>query len=102
LRTINNRHFQIAGHTDNVPIRNRRFPSNWELSSQRAVNVVHYLQDQEVDANFLSAAGYAEFAPDGSNDNDAGRQQNRRIEIVLMPNLDELPDLSGLENEVVQ
>lgn len=102
LRTIDNRNFQVAGHTDNVPIRSRRFPSNWELSTRRAVNVVRFLQDQTVNPTSLSAAGYAEFAPAGTNDTDEGRQQNRRIEITLMPNLDELPDMSSLESEASQ
>jgi chemotaxis protein MotB len=96
LATIDDRDFQVAGHTDNVPISSAKFPSNWELSGARAVTVVKFLQAQGVDPNRLSASGYAEFQPAASNETDAGRQQNRRIEIVLMPNLDELPDLSGL------
>ncbi len=98
LRDIPNRQFQIAGHTDNVPIRSRRYPSNWELSTARAVTVSKFLLEQGVDTGRLSAAGYAETQPVSSNDTPEGRAQNRRIEIVLMPNLDELPDLSALEN----
>ncbi len=98
LAEIPNRDFQVAGHTDNVPIRTRRFPSNWELSTQRAVNVVHFLVEQGFDPRRLSAAGYADTQPVASNDEPQGRQQNRRIEIVLLPNYDELPDLSKLES----
>lgn len=100
LRTIPNRDFLVVGHTDNVPIRSRRFPSNWELSTQRAVNVVRFMQDDGgVDPTHLSAAGAAEYTPSQTNDTEEGRAQNRRIEIVLMPNMNELPDLSGLEAE---
>jgi chemotaxis protein MotB len=97
LREIPNRDFQVAGHTDNEPIRRSRFTSNWELSTVRALEVVQYLEEVGVDHARLSAAGYSEFAPIASNDNETGRTENRRIEIVLMPNLDELPDLSSLE-----
>ncbi len=97
LASIPDREFQIAGHTDNVPIQSARFPSNWELSTARAVTVARYLASGGVPATRLSAAGYAETQPVASNDTPEGRQQNRRIEIVLMPNLEELPDLSKLE-----
>lgn len=100
LRTIPDRRFQVAGHTDDVPVRRSRFRSNWELSTARAVNVVQYLQEEGVDPAFLSAAGYGEHAPSEPNTTDEGRGANRRIEIVLMPNLDELPDLSSLEREI--
>lgn len=96
LTTINDRDFQVAGHTDNVPINSPKFKSNWELSTARAVTVVKFLQEKSVDPSRLSASGYAEYQPAASNDTEDGKQQNRRIEIVLMPNLDELPDLSGL------
>jgi chemotaxis protein MotB len=96
LTTIPDRDFQVAGHTDNVPINSPKFKSNWELSTARAVTVVKFLQDKTVDPKRLSASGYAEYQPAADNSTDAGKQQNRRIEIVLMPNLDELPDLSGL------
>jgi chemotaxis protein MotB len=97
LGSIANRDFQIAGHTDNIPIKSSRFPSNWELSTTRAVTVARYLAAQGVPSNRISAAGYAETQPVSTNDTPEGRAQNRRIEIVLMPNLDELPDLSKLE-----
>jgi len=97
LASIEGRVFQIAGHTDNVPIRSRRFPSNWELSTARAVVVARYLIDNgNMTADRISAAGYADTVPIESNDTEEGRGRNRRIEIVLMPNLDELPDLSSL------
>ena len=98
LASIPDREFQIAGHTDNVPIKSARFPSNWELSTARAVTVARFLASKGVPENRLSAAGYADTQPVASNDAPEGRQQNRRIEIVLMPNLDELPDLSALES----
>lgn len=100
LMTITDRNFQVAGHTDNVPIDSKKFPSNWELSSARAVTVVKFLQDSGVKPVQLSAAGYAEYAPAQTNDTEDGRSANRRIEITLMPNLDELPDLSGLEGDI--
>ena len=99
LKEIENRSFQTAGHTDNVPIRTRRFRNNWDLSTARAVTVARYLIDQGVPANRISAAGYADTEPVASNETDEGRAQNRRIEIVLLPNLDELPDLSSLAED---
>lgn len=102
LRTIEDRTFQIAGHTDNIPIKNQKFPSNWELSTARAVTVVKFLQEAGVDPGNLSASGYAEFQPAADNKEEDGRAQNRRIEIVLMPNLDELPDMSEIEDELGQ
>jgi chemotaxis protein MotB len=97
LAGIQARKFQVAGHTDNVPIKNRRFKSNWDLSSARAVSVVKHLIENGVGAENISGAGYADTQPAASNDTDEGRAQNRRIEIVLQPNLDELPDLSALK-----
>ena len=100
LAEVPDREFQIAGHTDNVPVgRRSRFDSNWELSAQRAVNVARFLVTQGMPANRISAAGYADTQPVASNDSDEGRAQNRRIEIVLVPSLDELPDLSSLTQD---
>lgn len=93
LKDIGNRSFLVTGHTDNVPISNKRFSSNWELSTARAVNVVQFLQGAGVPPTQLAAAGYGEYDPVASNESDEGKALNRRIEIVLMPNLDELPQL---------
>ncbi len=93
LKDIGDRSFLVTGHTDNVPISNKKFDSNWELSTARAVNVVQYLQDSGVPPKQLAAAGYGEFDPVASNETKEGKALNRRIEIVLMPNLDELPQL---------
>jgi chemotaxis protein MotB len=98
LASIGERDFQIAGHTDNIPIKSGKFPSNWHLSTARALTVTQHLADHGVPAVRLSAAGYADTQPAATNDTPEGRQQNRRIEIVLMPNLDELPDLSQLSD----
>ncbi|MCP4606660.1 MAG: OmpA family protein [Proteobacteria bacterium] len=100
LQTIRDRNFQVAGHTDNVPIHTGRFKSNWELSTARSVTVVKFLQEAGVDPLSLSASGYAEYEPTATNETKEGKAQNRRIEIVLMPNLDELPDMSKLEDEL--
>ena len=90
LKSLNDRHFQVAGHTDNVPILNSPFASNWELSCARALAVVHFLIGEGVPSELLSAAGYGPFDPLAKNDDASGRQANRRTEIVLQPNIDEL------------
>jgi chemotaxis protein MotB len=90
LKSVANRRFQVSGHTDNVPIKKPEFPSNWELSTARAVAVVKLLLEKGVHADALSAAGYAEFDPAQPNTSDKGKAKNRRIEIVLVPNVEEL------------
>lgn len=95
LATITERKFLVAGHTDNVPIRTERFPSNWELSTARAVEVTRFLVGHGMRPEVLAAAGYGEFDPVAPNEPDT-RSLNRRIEIVLQPNLGELPSLEGL------
>ncbi|MBN2342318.1 MAG: OmpA family protein [Deltaproteobacteria bacterium] len=100
LATIEERSFQVAGHTDNKPISNSSFESNWELSAARAVAVTEHLIKNGMTAENLSAAGYADTQPVASNETASGRAENRRIEIVLQPNLDELPDLTALEKMV--
>jgi chemotaxis protein MotB len=90
LRTMPDRRFQVAGHTDDVPIDTARFPSNWELSSGRALQVVHFLVAQSMSPSTLAAAGYGQFDPVASNEDAAGRARNRRIEITLQPQIDEL------------
>lgn len=90
------RHFLVAGHTDNLPIKTRKFQSNWELSTQRAVEVVRLLIDNGMKPSQVGAAGYAEYDPAADNATPEGQRQNRRIEIVVEPNLSELPSLEGL------
>jgi len=90
LASMPERHFQVAGHTDNVPISNERFASNWELSSGRALEVVHFLVEKGVKPATLSAAGYGEVDPVADNATPDGRRKNRRTEITLQPNIDEI------------
>ncbi len=76
---------RVEGHTDNVPIRTSRFPSNWELSTARATTIVAYLIDNfGLHPDQMSAAGYAEFRPVAGNDSPEGRARNRRVDIVVM------------------
>jgi chemotaxis protein MotB len=96
LSGIEGRKFQVTGHTDNVPIKSGKFKSNWELSAARAVEVVKFMSVNGMDAKRLSAAGYADELPVASNDTDDGRRQNRRIEIVVQPNIEELPNLDDI------
>ena len=93
LKDIADRDFLVAGHTDNVPIKSRMFKSNWELSAARGVEVVKFLQAEGVDPKHLGAAGFSEYDPVGNNDDEEGKRSNRRIEIVLMPNIEELPKM---------
>ncbi len=76
----------IEGHTDNEPIKHSGWKSNWELSSARAMSVLHYLVDnQEIAPTRLAGTGYGEYRPVASNDTRDGRQNNRRVEIVILP-----------------
>jgi chemotaxis protein MotB len=97
LKTLTGRKFQVAGHTDNVPIDRAKFASNWELSTARAVAVVHFLVSQGVASEALSAAGYGEFAPLVANDTAEHKAKNRRIEISLVPAMDELVNLPDVK-----
>ncbi len=99
LGQFSDRRFQIEGHTDNRPIKSARFPSNWELSTSRALTVVHLLTDMGVSPENISAAGFGEFRPRADNETEEGRKLNRRIEIIMLPNLDilssELPKVTS-------
>jgi chemotaxis protein MotB len=80
-----NRKILVEGHTDNVPIRTSKFPSNWELSTTRAVNVVKYMIDRNgIAAVRLSAAGYADQHPISENSSIEGRKNNRRVDMVIL------------------
>ena len=95
LSNVTDRQIQVAGHTDGAPISARlvdRYPSNWELSTSRATNVVRFLEDKaHVSPRRLVATGYGSFHPLASNATPAGRARNRRIEILLTPALDPAP-----------
>ena len=74
---------QVEGHTDDIPVRAGRFTDNWDLSTERALEVVRFLAERGLDANRLAAAGYGEFQPLDPSGNEVARRRNRRIEIKL-------------------
>lgn len=103
-KQLSGRYFQVAGHTDNKPLKGGRFGDNWGLSAMRARQVLLYLV-APVDAKDggggltaerLHAAGYGDTDPVAKNDADEGRKQNRRVELVLMPDVEEMLDLKSL------
>ena len=87
----------ISGHTDNVPIHSAQFPSNWELSSQRALNFMKYLLslNPKLQPQRFSAIGYSEYRPIADNSTEAGRMKNRRVEVLIARNLRFNPDESS-------
>jgi chemotaxis protein MotB len=91
LATIEDRHIQVSGHTDNTPMSDKlksQYPTNWELSVARATNVVRFLQEKAaVPPERLVASGYGEYQPIAKNKTSAGRAKNRRIELLLTPSL---------------
>ncbi|MGE5380665.1 MAG: flagellar motor protein MotB [Methylocystaceae bacterium] len=89
LRVVNNlkdipNYIRVEGHTDNRPINNARFPSNWELSVLRATNVLHLMVDNGIEANRISATGYGEYRPIVPNRSDKEMGMNRRVDIVIL------------------
>jgi len=114
-KQLSSRYFQVAGHTDNKPLKGGRFGDNWGLSTMRARQVLIYLiaplpppadpkaakaKEKEAGGGLsperLHAAGYGDTDPVVKNDTDDGRQQNRRVELVLMPDVEEMLDLKSL------
>lgn len=92
LKDVGDRNFLVCGHTDNIAVKKGgTFKSNWELSTARALTVTKLLIDSGVSEKHLAAAGYADVDPVGDNADVEGRKKNRRTEIVLMPNIEELP-----------
>ena len=76
----------VEGHTDNDPIKHSNFKSNWELSTTRATEVIHYLvSNVGVDPSQLAASGFGEYRPVASNDTRQGKAKNRRVEIIISP-----------------
>ena len=102
LATMSDRRFQVEGHTDNVPIKTAQYPSNWELSQARALVVVKAMTEAGMKGAALSAAGYGEHHPAAKNDSDKGKAENRRIEIVVVPDLSMLPGFEELQKIVEQ
>ncbi len=99
IKQFPDRKFQVVGHSDATPIKSERFPSNWELSSQRAIEVVRMMVEAGVPAEMLSASGSAEFDPVAANDTEENKAANRRVEIVFMPKLDELPGFESVSEK---
>lgn len=97
LRGMEDRTLLVTGHTDNRPVENAenktKYATNWELSAARAVNVTKFLIESKLDPKNLIAAGHAQYDPVGDNNTEDGRQTNRRIEIALLPNIEELPPM---------
>jgi chemotaxis protein MotB len=98
---LSKREFQVAGHTDSKPLKGGTFQDNWGLSAMRARSVLAFLTGAAPDGGALdpknwSAAGYADTDPVANNDTDEGREKNRRVELVVMPNVEEMLNLSSL------
>ena len=88
LMTVTDKVIRIEGHTDNIPIAGslaKRYPTNWELSAARALNVTRYLEKERIEPSILSAAAFGEYQPVAENDTPEGRAKNRRIAIILLP-----------------
>ena len=82
---VKDRRYRIEGHTDNTPVPvDSEFASNWELSAQRSINVLHYLADYGVNEDSFSVAGYADTRPKFSNETAEGRAYNRRVDIIIL------------------
>ncbi len=99
---LKKRYFQVAGHTDDRPLQGGRFGDNWGLSAMRARTVLNYLIEDPkeggggLNPKLLHVAGYADMDPVETNETPEGRKQNRRVELVLMPDVEEMLDLQNL------
>lgn len=102
LSEIPERKFQVEGHTDNVPIRSQQYPSNWELAAARSITVAKTMVDAGMPPERISAASYGENKPARANDSLEGRAANRRIEIVVVPDLSSLPGFDELNRIAAQ
>jgi chemotaxis protein MotB len=91
------RRFQVEGHTDNVPISTSRFPNNWYLAAARAIGVVDHLTKNGMTSSQVSAASFGDTRPVASNEDKELRAANRRIEIVIVPDLSDMPGYAELK-----
>jgi len=98
LRNVPRHRFLVGGHTDNVPAV-KEYKSNWELSAARALRVTDAMIGHGLSPKRIAIAGYSEYDPVASNGSEAGRQKNRRIEIILEPYVNEKLVEGLLENK---
>jgi chemotaxis protein MotB len=104
-KKVPDKNIGVTGHTDNVPITYSKWESNWELSTARATNVLHYLESRGIPPKKLSATGYGEHHPIESNATAEGRAKNRRVEIVILPEFEKKKQgdvLSGTRKESIK
>ncbi|HZD50992.1 MAG TPA: flagellar motor protein MotB [Silvibacterium sp.] len=91
---------RIEGHTDNIPIHTGEFSSNWELSAGRATRMTRlFIEHFQFDPRRLAAAGYGQYHPVASNDSSEGRGQNRRVDIIVLPAIDGIPQIASLAEQ---
>lgn len=95
LKQLPSRRFMVVGHTDNLPVKSATYKDNWELSTARAVTVTQFLASVGLSPKMMMAAGHAEYDPVAPNKSREGREKNRRIEIILLPDLAEMPAVPG-------
>jgi chemotaxis protein MotB len=96
LASIAGKKFQIEGHTDNIPIKTSQYPSNWNLAAERSITVLKTMIEAGMPTDRISAASFADSKPSQSNETKEGRSANRRIEIVVVPDLSTLPGFEEL------
>ena len=96
LKDLENKQFQIAGHTDNVPIKST-YKTNWNLAADRAYSVLVTMLKSGFPRERVSISSYAETKPAAGNDDSVGRELNRRIEIIVVPDLSLLPGQGEIE-----
>lgn len=96
LEGVENRHIFVSGHTDDVPVSEKAvtFSNNWELSTMRALAALDVLENAGVEPIHMAAAGFSKYEPIASNESESGRSKNRRVELIVMP------DLEGILQEV--
>jgi chemotaxis protein MotB len=98
LANFPQRAFQVEGHTDNDPISTKRYPSNWELAADRSITVVKTMINNGLPPTQISASSYGAQRPTADNSTAEEKSQNRRIEIVILPDLSLLPGFDELQN----
>ena len=97
LKQLPKRRFMVVGHTDNLPVKSATYKDNWELSTARAVTVTQFLISVGLSPKMMMAAGHGEHDPVAPNKTKESREKNRRIEIILMPDLEEMPAIGPEE-----